>query len=52
MGFEKRRKNKQQNKAIFTGKVWVKKRAHIQIVAIDKKIHNFCPILMKLGEND
>ena len=28
------------------------KTAHIQILAINKKIHNFCPILMKLGEND
>ena len=29
-----------------------KKTGHFQKLAINKKIHNFCPILMKLGEND
>ena len=29
-----------------------KKTAHFQKLAINKKIHNFCPILMKLGKND
>ena len=33
-------------------KVWVKKTGHIQNLVISKKIYNFCPILMKLSEND
>ena len=35
----------------FFSKVWVKKTRHDQELTF-KKNHNFCPILMKLGENN